>query len=295
MHALQTREHDAGDGAGIRGEVIAMWTAVVGIDASTGADRALRWAVDLARHRGGGVTAVHAYVTPEGLGSATAEQVSTESQQRAEKIADQALADLGDVDVPVKREVRPVREGNVAKALLDAGEGADLLVSASRGVGGFFGLVIGSVSMQLLSNASGAVAIVPGPERGAEPLGEGGHVLVGFDGSDHAAPALDWAVQEVQVSGGTVVVLYADPDPKPHGRDRVMEQARQRIPDGVAVEEQPLTGTPAEVLINRSSEARTVVLGSRGRGGFAGMLLGSVGMQVAQYAQCPTVVVHDRK
>lgn len=268
-----------------------MWTAIVGIDGSTGAERALRWAVGLAEGRGGQVKAVHAYPVPANLDPRLAQQVDDEAAQRADEIVEEAISGLGEVSVKIDREIRAVSEGNTAQALLDAARDADLLVSGSRGIGGFFGLVMGSVSMQIVSHSPCPVGIVPGADRGGEPVTEGGKVLVGVDGSDHARRALEWAVEDVRRNGGQLVMVAASDDVREREGKEVIEKLRAHVPNDIDVEERPVIGTPAEVLINRSDEARLTVVGSRGRGGFRGMLLGSVGLQLAQHALSPVVVV----
>lgn len=275
----------------LRRTVIVMWTAIVGIDGSTGAERALRWAVALAQHRGGAVTAVHAYPVPANLDPRLAQQVDEEAARLADEVVSEAISGIGEAPVRIDREIRAVSEGNTAQALLEAASDADLIVSGSRGIGGFFGLVMGSVSMQLVSHAPCPVGIVPGADRGGEPVAEGGRVLVGVDGSEHARRAVDWAVDEVRRGGGTLVMVAASDDVREREGKETIEKLRAHVPDDVAVEEQPVIGTPAEVLINRSGDARLTVVGSRGRGGFRGMLLGSVGLQLAQHAQSPVVIV----
>jgi len=117
-------------------------------------------------------------------------------------------------------------------------------------------------------------------------------VLVGTDGSEAAQIAVRWAVQEAVRRGGTLRILYAADRP-----DTVLAGARTavlRIAPRLAVETRAVSGDPGEALVNGAEHADLVVVGHRGRGGFASLLLGSVGERVATHASCPVVVVRGR-
>jgi nucleotide-binding universal stress UspA family protein len=160
-----------------------------------------------------------------------------------------------------------------------------------------------------------------------------GHILVGVDGSKESAEALRWAVDETRLRETTLVVLYAygplddhDPyvrsyaftpdadtahrlasseqrlrteraisakDAAEHLLGRAIADAVGHVGD-VRIEAVVAAETrPARALIERSGDAELLVVGSRGRGGFAGLLLGSVSQQCAQHANCPVVVVRS--
>jgi nucleotide-binding universal stress UspA family protein len=133
-------------------------------------------------------------------------------------------------------------------------------------------------------------------------------VVVGVDGSDDSAAGLRWAVDEARKRSAPLSVVHAvdlvrseffaleDPDFVTEARraaqgvlDAAVRQARELAPD---LEVRPVldVGTPPVVLLARSARADLVVLGSRGRGGFTGMLLGSTSLQVAMHASRPVVV-----
>jgi nucleotide-binding universal stress UspA family protein len=140
-------------------------------------------------------------------------------------------------------------------------------------------------------------------------------ILVGYDGSDHSIRALDWAALEARRHDAPLVVCTvvpdATPDPRLYGTrwapnpdvkkaaQRLLDQARARVagaaPD-VPVACTALLESPARGLVKRADRAEMVVVGSRGRGGVASMLLGSVSLHVAAHAPCPVVVVpaHDQ-
>jgi nucleotide-binding universal stress UspA family protein len=146
-------------------------------------------------------------------------------------------------------------------------------------------------------------------------------IVVGIDGSRHAQRALEWAVREAAVRRAplTVLTLYrsvvtfwggaVDLPPDRTVADTALEDAREATDKALAAlalagDEQPesvtveaISGLPAEELIRASENADLVVVGSRGTGGFARLLLGSVASQVAYHAHCPVVVIpaEDRR
>jgi nucleotide-binding universal stress UspA family protein len=142
-------------------------------------------------------------------------------------------------------------------------------------------------------------------------------ILVGVDGSENARRALEWAIDEaagrqtpMRVTVLTVVPAAVIVGPGATGADlpvgashlRAAEETAQAQVDKaladsghtVAVSVKVTSGTPAEELVNATADADLLVVGSRGRGGFARLLMGSVSSQVVQHAACPTVVVPTR-
>lgn len=133
---------------------------VVGIDTSPDAERALKWALDEARLRDADLELVHAYPTPEltALPMVVTLPNDDELRQAAESVLDEALEAIGGAgDVKV---TRTVRAGGAASVLTQAAEGADLLVVGARGLGGFRGLLLGSVSQQAVSHSPCPVVVV---------------------------------------------------------------------------------------------------------------------------------------
>ena len=145
-----------------------MSTIVVGVDGSASAHAALRFAFEEARIRGARVRVVAAWHVPiavyEGayvpMDSSLGEELETNTRRAVEG----ALAEVGDVAGDVDVETI-VREGQAAHVLLEEAEGADLLVLGSRGLGGFRGLLLGSVSQQCAHHSPCPVVIVPHPRE----------------------------------------------------------------------------------------------------------------------------------
>jgi nucleotide-binding universal stress UspA family protein len=141
---------------------------VVGVDGSEGAVQALRFAIEEARIRGSGLRAVSAWHVPPavyGAGWAPASTDLDEFRKLAEASLRESVEEAGATAAGV--EVTPVvREGNPVDVLLEESEGADLLVLGTRGMGGFKGLLLGSVSHQCANHASCPVVIVPTKSHG---------------------------------------------------------------------------------------------------------------------------------
>jgi nucleotide-binding universal stress UspA family protein len=136
-----------------------MGRIVVGIDSSADSARALRWAHEEAVLRGAELELVHAYPTPEIVALPAIVTLPTDDELRrgAREMVDEALTELGEVaEVPV---TITVRAGGSARVLCEVAEGAELLVVGARGLGGFRGLLLGSVSQQVVAHAPCPVVI----------------------------------------------------------------------------------------------------------------------------------------
>jgi nucleotide-binding universal stress UspA family protein len=193
------------------------------------------------------------------------------------------------------------------RALLEQSSNAALLVLGSRGIGGFKGLLLGSVSHQCLKHATVPVAIIRAGWQ--PPSGDGPErIVVGVDGSAASHDALRWAVVEGRLRGATVEAVHAWHVPaliaQPFGvavvDPRVFEEAAQRVVDAAVAEvgvpdvvPRLVQGDIAGSLLDVSRDADLVVTAKRGIGGFKGLLLGSVSDQVAQHATVPVVVIPE--
>jgi nucleotide-binding universal stress UspA family protein len=205
-------------------------------------------------------------------------------------------------DVPVTTDMSA---GPAAPMLLAESTRANLLVLGDRGQGGLIDLIIGSVAVQTTTHAQCPVLIVRG-----DPV-PNGPVLVGVDGSPASALALEFAAEEAALRDTELVALHVwtgndstelnDELPMAYEfwegeqeEGRVLAEAlagiAERYPD-LRVRRQVERGSARRLLTDRSRTAQLVVVGSRGHGGFAGLLLGSVGQHLLHRAGCPTAVV----
>ena len=137
-------------------------------------------------------------------------------------------------------------------------------------------------------------------------------IVVGIDGSDHSKRALQWALDEARLRKASLSVVYAwmlpvyatgygfapgaliDPasmsDAASTQLDRTVDEVVGDAKD-VPVERKAIEGMAASVLVEEADGADLLVVGSRGHGGFAGLLLGSVSQQCAHHATCPVVII----
>lgn len=287
---------------------------VVGVDGSAGGARALRWAVEEGARRGWDVTAVMAWTYldqrhPSGVERFDPEYSATDAMAALDDYVDQVVREVGEGAPAVRREVVCDHPGS---ALIDASAHAALLVVGARGLGGLAGALLGSVSSACIHHASCPIAVIR-TEPEPDPDHEGGaRVVVGVDDSDVARRALSWAVGEARARRAVLDVVHVwtmpvttvhplVPATFPIDAGAMEDAARaviERLMGSVDVHglEQPVEhlvveGPTARSLLDVAKGADVLVVGSRGRGGFAGLLLGSVSTQVTHHATCPVVVV----
>jgi nucleotide-binding universal stress UspA family protein len=288
---------------------------VVGVDGSDGAAGALRWALDEGARRGWAVTALMAWTYLDQHHPGGVERFDPEygASDALAALDHHVVAALGDRAAAVGRRVVC---DHPSSALVEASVEADLLVVGARGLGGFAGALLGSVSSACVHHATCPVAVIRS-EPVAERAGDGrGRVVVGVDDSDTARHAASWAVEEARARHAALDVVHAWTMPVTTVHPLVpatfpvdvgaMEDAARAVIERVmgAVDvrglEQPVEhitveGPTARSLLDVAKGADVLVVGSRGRGGFAGLLLGSVSTQVTHHATCPVVVVPTRE
>ncbi|MEO3748361.1 universal stress protein [Plantactinospora sp. B5E13] len=287
---------------------------VVGVDGSAESLRALDWAAEEARLRGRPLRVVHAFIWPMlhvPLGPAPMAPPDAGLRQQAERILDGA-ADRARRVAPGLAVSTELPEGAPAPALIEASHGAELVVVGSRGLGGFAGLLLGSVGVQVTAHAAGPVVVVRGEaHESSAAVVVPGEVLVGVDGSELSALAVGFAFEYAHRHAlGVAAVHVARPGRPgggngraasgPAGGDPAASEARlltdalagwgEKYPN-VLTRSATVSGRPAEVLVQQAAGAELVVVGARGRGGFAGLLLGSVSQAVLQHAPTPVAVV----
>jgi nucleotide-binding universal stress UspA family protein len=279
---------------------------VIGTDGSAGSGAALRWGVREAAVRGIPARAVLAwsYLDQHHRGGGTRFDSGYD-----EKAAQEALAAAVEEAVGAEAALGVLKQtvcDLAPRALLDAALEADLLVVGARGLGGFRSLLLGSVSDQCLHHAACPVAVVR--EDPPASLPPDAPIVVGVDGSPDAVRALRWAIEEARARQVPLRVVQAwEPGfvdevsvyPVVANLAEMGERAQAEVDallaaedtTGITVDAQHAFGPPARTLLEASADASLLVVGSRGRGGFAGLLLGSVSHQVTRHATCPVVVV----
>jgi nucleotide-binding universal stress UspA family protein len=282
---------------------------LVGVDGSDASRAAIDLGVLEARVHNRPLRLVHVFVWPlTGVYLGPSPEGPGEGGLAADadlRLADSlAQASAKDPDLPVSGEVIT---GEVAPVLLGEAQHAEMTVIGDRGLGGFTGLLLGSVAVQLAAHAPGPVLVARGE---ASP---GGPVVIGVDGSASSALAVEFAFAEATARGADVEVVnvwsgkedrISEALPLVYNLEDVeaeqtrlvtdwIADARERFPD-LPVRLRIEQGRTASTLVDASQDAQLVVVGARGRGGFAGLLLGSVSQAVLHHAHCPVTVVRGR-
>lgn len=276
---------------------------VVGFDGSASSMRALDWAAATAQAHGLVLTLLAAQPDAE------ADILDLDDEEDAEFIDDD-IAETLEAAIERVRAQYPeleiwaaVHPDSPVNGLLDASTAADVLVLGSRGLGGFSGLLLGSTTMNVTPYADCPVVVLYEPdEETVEARANALHpneIVVGFDGSSDAERALVFALEHAVATGLGVCVVEITKGRKGHAPvdvdpDEIAGAAEiaAGYPE-VAVTYRHGVGRPAGMLIEEAAGAALAVVGVRGKGGFADLLLGSVGLQMLIHAECPVAIVRE--
>ncbi|MBM0231231.1 universal stress protein [Micromonospora sp. STR1_7] len=279
---------------------------LVGYDGSTDASVALDWALEEARLSGQPVRLAYVFewLTVAGwVGPGLAPGVWPDdtARRQVEDLVRGAAADASSAN-PGLTVTGEVYDGPPALVLQERSAEAGMLVLGSRGHGGFGGLLAGSTAVAVAAHAHCPVVVVRDGAGSVPAEASAGPVAVGVDGSEPALVALGFAAERAAQRRVPLRVLHAW-TPGPGGAagvpderaavEETLEPWRRTFPE-LSITVDLVPGSPAAMLIEASSDARLVVVGTRGRGGLAGMLLGSVSQQLIQHAHCPVAVVRER-
>ena len=204
-----------------------------------------------------------------------------------------------------------MEEGNPIDMLLDISQDVTMIVMGSRGLGGFSGMVMGSVSAAVVSHAKCPVIVVR-EESDVSTATKYGPVVVGVDGTGVAEKAIEmafaeasarkaplravhtWIDMQVQASLAGLNAAQKQWEEIEEDQKRLLAERisgyKDKYPD-VEVEQIITRDRPVRALADASEDAQLLVVGSHGRGGFRGMLLGSTSRALLQEAPCPLMVV----
>ncbi|MFC4463630.1 universal stress protein [Streptomyces xiangluensis] len=283
---------------------------VVGVDGSPSSLRAVEVAAHEADLRGVGLRLVHAFgwpsmhVPPGGppwnpAAAGLRELVDgtlVEAEQRARRAA------------PHVETTREVTVGEPLMVLEIESRTASLVVVGSRGLGAFGSILLGSTAVHLAAHGRCPVLVVRGRPDPSGP------VLLAVDGSPAGEEAVEFAFAEASLRGVDLVALHVwntwserayegpgDPLNVVVDVERLREEEQRLLDDTlspwqerhprVAVRRRLVRSRVRPALIEASREAQLVVAGARGRGGFTGLLLGSVSQALLHHAHCPVAVV----
>jgi nucleotide-binding universal stress UspA family protein len=278
---------------------------IVATDGSRGATAAVEWAADDAARKGLPLRIVHAvdrlpyevsrYPIP------SMQDVMTRSGRQILREAEQIARDRQPgIDVTVE-----ILDGAPARVLREEATHASELVVGHRGLGGFAGMLLGSVSMHVAGHVAVPVIVVrPGL------MTDHAEIVVGIDGSAECEPALAYAFEEAAIRGCGLRAIYAwqmpalaDAAGVIYDLDEV-QRAQQRFavdtlaawqekhPE-VAVKTEAVCAHPVTALAEASEKADLLVVGSHGSGIISAVVLGSVSRAVLHHAHCPVAVVRS--
>ncbi|HEX6351398.1 universal stress protein [Actinophytocola sp.] len=284
---------------------------LVGVDGSASALQATSWAAREARRRAAPLRLVHVYhltpvrhprkVTPPPDYHAAVLDQGRHWLTEARETAHRSVPDL-----PVETDLHA---GVPADVLITESRTARLVVLGSRGLGGFAALLVGSVAVALSAHGHCPVVVV----RSAAP--DGGPVVVGDDGSELSDAALTFAFDAAAARGVPLVAVHTWLDVNMAGTwtllpdtidwDWLQAQEQKRLTERIAlwkdrypqVHVRPVVvrDSPAHALLDYAASAQLVVVGSRGRGVFAGLGLGSVSQTLLHHAECPVAVARTER
>jgi nucleotide-binding universal stress UspA family protein len=270
---------------------------LVGVDGSPSSVAAAEFGAAFAQRRNAPLRLVHAYQRVlSGYEIARLPLEASDEQLRA-VLADM-LADLVErlrAEYPDIPDVEAHQLYRMPAGLLIEESGSALVtVVGSRGVGGFPELLLGSVSSQVAAHARGPVVVM----RPQQPRrrGEQRPVLVGVDGSESAKAALDFAAVEAVQRRTRLIVAHVYTGSDQEAKQLLIDSVEPWAAEygGRPIELRPIySPNPEYALIEASRNVDLTVVGSRGRGGFLSLALGSVSRTLIHHAYGPVAVIHS--
>lgn len=286
---------------------------VVAVDGSPAAENAVRWAANTANKRGIPLQLATSYTMPQFLYA----EGMVPPQELFDDLQNEAMGKIDDAR-RIAHEVAPeikightIVEGSPIDMLLEISKTSTMIVMGSRGLGGLSGMVMGSVSAAVVSHAECPVVVV----REDNPLDETtkyGPVVVGVDGSDVSQQATEVAFAEAEARGSELIAVHtwmdmqmqsslagvtaaqADWNEIEQQQVGLLEERLQPLVEqypNVPVKKVITRDRPVRALAEQADGAQLLVVGSHGRGGFKGMLIGSTSRALLQSAPCPLMVV----
>jgi nucleotide-binding universal stress UspA family protein len=279
---------------------------LVGVDGSKASLVAVDWAARAASESGHALflclvmPADHFYWLP--AETALTDELRARGEHILRQARDRALSAY-----PQLHTIFELVSGQPAEQLIQLVGPDDLLVLGSHGTGWFQRLVIGSTCSQVAAHARGTVVATRTTDYRAD-----GPVLVGVDDSEPAHRALAFAFATAQRLGRDLHIVHAfsmPPTMPAHGvilmeppeaagrlaaidiLDTILAGWADKYPE-VSVRREVVRGNAGQALVEASRDASLLVVGSRGHGGFAGLVLGSVSQHVLASATCPVAITH---
>lgn len=280
---------------------------VVGVDGSDHALRAVRWAADEAARRAVPLRLVSAFGWTDDEATASIGPRFRESLRAQFAAALETAAQVAREHAAGAESTAELRSGDPIGVLADESQRAGLLVIGDRGLGRVASVVAGSVGVAMAAHSACPVVVV----RGAQTVDPSAPIVLGIDGNPNSVAAVAFAFQAATERSVPVVAAYAwwdtylDQSPAALFRDEDQAAAEAQLAERLAawVERYPQVETiplvvrdqPARLLLAQSHRAQLVVVGTRGHGELAGLVLGSVSNALVHEAACPVAIVRVQK
>ncbi len=284
---------------------------VVGVDGSDVSRDAIVWAARASMRHGVPLHLVTAQAVTAAYGGMmmASQEFFDDLEQATKQVLVEARSVAADA-APGISATSTIVHGSPIPAMLDQSENARMIVLGTRGLGAVRGALLGSVTAALATHSRCPVVVVP---SGDTPPDDG-PVVVGVDGTTNSEPAIEAAFTEASLRGVPLVAVHAwsdvDFDTLPAAVENLPWEAlgtseeaslaeslagwRERFPD-VDVHKVVVRDRAVDQLLERSRPAQLVVVGSHGRGGFRGMLLGSTSRSLLHRIDRPLMIVRDRR
>lgn len=283
---------------------------LVGVDGSEAATAAVRWAAKEAELEHLDLKLVGVYdasTSDYAPGLIIPQDVIDAIRQDATDAVQSAAAAAKEVAPDITIHTSIV-DGDAARVLLELGKDAALIVVGTRKLGSVKGLFLGSVSITVAAHHHGRVVVIDGEGNTDGP------VVVGIDDSPVSEAAIKEAFRQASLRNVSLVAVHTwtpldvdalhgygiDPDEVTRMSQDAVEALAERLagfasdfPD-VTIERKVIPEDPAKAVLDAAGDkASLIVVGSRGRGGFAGLLLGSTSQKVLREANAPVMVVRS--
>jgi nucleotide-binding universal stress UspA family protein len=288
-------------------------SVAVGIDGSTSALRAVRWAAGIAVRDRVPLRLVHTYELALGLPAGITEEKSllTALRTQGQRCIDEARDIAAQVDPALPVEV-VLAAASAAETLLRESATASMLALGTRRLSALTGLLVGSTSVAVAGHADCPVVVVRGADPDAAPR-ETGPVVVGVDATAVSDSAIAFAFPEASVRKAELVAVHAWSESvfesalaasrgqldlaacRQEARDTLAARMvgwQEKYPD-VRVQQEVVHDRPGRALSHHSHSAQLTVVGRRGRGAFPSLVLGSTSQYLLHHARCPVAVTRN--
>ncbi|AIG64846.1 universal stress protein [Corynebacterium atypicum] len=286
---------------------------VVAVDGSKASHVAVRWAANTALKRGVPLRLASSYTMPQYLyaeGMVPPQELFDDLQVETMEKIDEAR-EIAHKVAPDIKIGHTIAEGSPIDMLLEMSKSVTMIVMGSRGLGGLSGMVMGSVSAAVVSHASCPVVVVR-EDNNVDEANKYGPVVVGVDGSEVSQKATEFAFAEADARGAELIAVHTWMDMQVQASLAGLSAAQQQWEEvereqkdlleerlssfverhpSVDVKKLITRDRPVRALVDAAEGAQLLVVGSHGRGGFRGMLLGSMSRALLQSAPCPMMVV----